>query len=49
MYEQAKKLGVSLEGVTEDVNPQNIQILTTRLKEMVNEGLLPIDSAADEI
>ena len=49
LYEQAKKLGISLEGVTEDVNPYNIRVLTERMRELVSQGIEPLDDAIDEI
>ena len=49
LYEQAKKLGVSLEGVTEDVNPTNVRILTERMRDLVNEGVKPLDDAIEEV
>lgn len=49
LYEQAKKLGISLEGVTEDVNPYNVRILTERMRELVSQGIDPLDNAIDEV
>ena len=49
LYEQAKKLGISLEGVTEDVNPYNIRVLTQRMRELVSQGIEPLDDAIDKI
>lgn len=49
LYEQAKKLGVSLEGVTEDVNSTNVRILTERMRELVNDGVKPLDNAIEQV
>ena len=48
MYERAKKLGVSLEGVTESASPESVQILTQRLTELVEKGLKPVETVATE-
>ena len=49
LYEQAKKLGVSLEGITEDVSSDNIKTLNARLNELVISGISPADQALEEI
>ena len=45
LYEQAKKLGISLEGVTEDVSSENVRILQTRMRELAEQGVKPLDDA----
>ena len=49
LYEQAKKLGISLEGVTEDVNPTNIRILSERMRDLVEDGVRPLDTAIGQV
>lgn len=44
-YEQARKLGVSLEGVSESADPQSIRLLTDRLNDMVANGIKPVEDA----
>ena len=40
---------MSLEGVTEDVNPTNVRILAERMRDLVNEGVKPLDDAIGEV
>jgi flagellar biosynthesis/type III secretory pathway protein FliH len=49
LYEYAKKLGVSLEGVTEDVNSTNVKTLTERMNALVYEGVKPVETALGQM
>jgi ribosomal protein L13E len=47
LYAEAKKLGISLEGVTEDVSPENVRILQERMRELAEQGVKPLDDAIE--
>ena len=49
LYEQAKKLGVSLDGISTDVSAENVKQLKDRLLELVNNGVEPVEKAVNDM
>ena len=49
LYEQAKKLGISLDGISTDVSAENVKQLKDRLLELVNNGVEPVEKAVNDM